>query len=269
MHSSLWSVPILVAALALPAAANNRLEGPPRERVNRGPAFGVARVSVADGDVVVRRAGSADEIQARAALALLAGDSVATRARSRAEIQLDVAAFVRLDADSELRIVELGNRRFRIEIVRGAASYSQLRGGEADVDLDVPGAAVRPLKKGVYRIEVFASGQTTVSVRTGVAEVKTDGGIEKLKKGKRMTIHSNPADERVLVAKAEPKDGFDEWNKRRDKLLERKPPSRWVGPSVGFGYWPPYYSVGFGYYPGPRFRVAVVHRGGRGRRGRY
>jgi len=269
MHSSLWSVPILVAALALPAGANGRAGGPPPERASRGPAFGVARVSVADGDVVLRRAGSGDEIQARAALALLAGDSVATRARSRAEIQLDVAGFVRLNADSELRIVELGSRRFRLEVVRGGASYSQLRGGEADVDLDVAGATVRPLKKGVYRIDVFASGQTTVSVRTGSAEVETDGGVEKLKKGKQATIQGDPADGRVLLAKAKPKDGFDEWNKRRDKLLERKPPNRWVGPSVGFGYWPPFYSVGFGYYAGPRFRVAVVHRGGGGRRGRY
>ena len=249
-------------------------QGPDREERRGGPALGVARVSVTDGDVTLRRP-SGDTMQAQAGMPLVGGDAVATGASSRAEVQLGRANFLRLGEQAEVKIGELGNRRYRVEIVRGAVSYSELRGGEADTDLDAPAATVRPLKNGVYRVEVMAAGQTNVIVRKGEAEVATSGGVQKLKKGRRMTVRGEEKGAQVRTEKAQGKDRFDRWSERRDKLLKRDRGYHAWGFPPYWGPWYPYhYGFGFGYgyhgYRGyghyrPGYRRVVVRGRGRGR----
>jgi len=272
MKKAMSALTVLMALFCLPPSATAR-NGPDRsgDETYAGPALGVARISVTDGDVRVRRGESGDEIRGRASMALVGGDSIFTGPRSRAEVQLDHANFIRLGQQTELRIGELGNRRFQVEVLKGLVNYSQLRGGEADVDLETGQVTVRPLKKGVYRVEFGEGGQTTITVREGAAEVASSRGVEKLKKGRRMAIRGDAPDAQLRTAKAAPKDSFDQWNKRRDKLLKRDRTYR------GWGY-PPFYPhyAGFGYghywgpgfYYGPRLRTVVAHRGVRGRGGR-
>lgn len=254
---------IALAWTAAPADAQNRRG---RGEANDGPALGVARVSVADGDVRLLRPSGAD-FQARASTALVHGDRLTTGADSKAEVQFDIGNFLRMNSNTEVVILELGNRRFEMEVVRGLVSYSQFRHSEADVEIETPQATIFPLKRGVYVVEVRDVGQTDITVRDGAAEVETDRGVEKVKSG-LLSVRGEDRDVSVRMAKAEPRDPFDDWNKRRDKILEPDGGRRgWFGPPL---WWGPSFGYGWGYprgwYGGIGVRTVYVSGRGRGRR---
>ena len=269
----------LTVALATPAAAQ-------RSRVNRdrdrAPELGVARVSVADGDVRLRGSDGA-EVQARGGDELRQGDVVLTGSRSRAEIEFDRGNFARLSGETEVRILDLGNLSYRVEVVRGLAALSQLDRYEADLDVETERATIRVIKPAVFTVEVQPGAQTDVTVRDGQVDVATDRRTERVKNGV-ISIRGEGRDANVRMAKAEPRSDFDDWVRRRDKILDdgssRGYWPRRVGVGVGYGWgrwggWGfPYYPY-YGFGPGPRFRTFVSvrpirtlggRRGGFGRR---
>jgi hypothetical protein len=269
----------LAFALALPLTAQ-------RSRVDRsdreGPELGVARISVADGDVRIRTA-DGDEAQARGGDPLRPGDAVLTGSRARAEIELDRGNFARLSGDSEMRMVDLGNLYYRVQVVRGLAGLTQFDHFEADLDVETEQGTVRVVKPAVFTVEVREGGQTDVTVRDGQVDVVTDRRTERVKNG-MVSVRGEGRDAELRMAKAEPKSDFDDWAKRRDKMLDdgslrgsRIYPPYW---SVGLGWgWGRYGGWGYPYYPyysfGPGFSTVVVARpigslrGGRGGRGRH
>ena len=227
--------------------------------------LGVARVSLTNGDVTTRRGDSGDWTEGHVNMPLVEGDRLATGRASRAEIQLDFANLLRLNEATEVHLVELANRRFRVQLVRGMVTYSELRNGEADVDIETPQVAVRPLERGNYRIEVTADGHTVVAVNRGKAEIASAAGTETLSKGRTMYIRGDRDAPQFRTAKAKSKDDWDHWNERRDKQLEKSESRRYVSRSIygaedldghgrweyisGYGRcWFPYSSVGWAPY---------------------
>ena len=92
------------------------------------------------------------------------------------------------------------------------------KGGEADVEIDTPNVAVRPLRKGRYRVQVNSDSETEVIVREGEAEVTTPQGSTTVKKGKKITIRGarNPE---YRVDSAPAKDDWDRFNNDRDNEI--------------------------------------------------
>ena len=252
---------------------------------NQGDA-GVARVSIADGDVEILRGDMRDRVQARGGMPLAGNDSIATGRSSRAEVQLGPGNLVRLNEETRLRIVDAGNRYFRIEVLSGTVNVSQLRGGDADIDVMAPNTTVRPLKTGVYRITVRDGGQTDLTVRKGEAEIVSSRGGEKVKSGHRASVRGERQNPELRISGAEPKDSFDRWNERRDDVLEPNFGSGGLlygtygggfggydpfwGPSLGFGYGYRGFGGGLGYRGigyGGFYRPTVVIGGVIGRGG--
>lgn len=214
------------------------------EQSDSAPALGIARISLVRGEVSVQRGESGDSIQARANLPLVEGDYLITGAVSRAEIQLDYSNLLRLDEHSSVRLASLGNRSFLVQIERGTVTYSELRGGDADVDIETPLAAVRPQKQGRYRIEVASVDQVVVTARKGRAEVASAHGTEQLKKGRRLVIRGAGQDVAFQWARARPEDVWDRWNERRDRQLTNSNAYSYVNRSIygaedleGHGRW--------------------------------
>ena len=71
------------------------------------PDHGVARISLVNGDVTVRRGDTGDLTAAALNGPLLVNDLLATGQNSVAEIQFDAANMIRLGNTSEVRIAEL------------------------------------------------------------------------------------------------------------------------------------------------------------------
>ncbi len=283
-HSFLLAIAFVLFA-ALPAHARR---GNDRDQNrDRGPLVGVAYVGVADGDVT-KLSVHGDVTALRAGDELVSGDAVETGRASRVEVQLDQGNFLRLNAATKLRVVQLGNRRFQFDLEVGHVSVSQADGATADLEIHAGGLTVIPLKRGSYRVELEPSGRAVVTVRKGEADVGTSGGFRTVKKGKTLTVYGDQDTERVRLAGAPSKDGFDEWNQRRDKVLDQNRGRRsryWpsfisghygygyghhgYGLGVGYGghYYPRYFtSFHYGRYRGrSRFGGGVGFRGGRRR----
>lgn len=245
---------------------------------------GGARISVADGEVEVQRE-SGDRIQGRSGMPMMSQDAISTGRSSRAEVQLGPGNLVRLNEETRLRVVDVGNRYYRIEVLSGTVNVSQLRGGEADVDVMAPNTTVRPLKRGVYRITVREGIQTDLTVRKGEAEIVSSRGGEKVKSGNRASVRGDRQSAELRVNDAEPKDAFDRWNERRDDVLEPNyggggllyaggfgpgfyDPFWGPGLGLGFGGFGPYGGFGYGGFGGLGYRgigfgpTVVIGRGG-------
>ncbi len=241
----------------------------------RGTSLGVARISVADGDVSIRRP-SGDQEQAQAGMALVGDDLLITGADSRAEVQLDRGNFLRLGSNSELKIGDLGNRSFRVELLRGLAGLTQFGGAEADVNIETSHASVRTVKPSVFTVEFRDVGQTNIIVRDGAVEVFTDRGVQRVKDG-ALVVRAERDQTSVRGAKAGSRDEFEEWAKHRDKILDRDRRRGWFPSYLGLGLgYGGYYPFGYGGYGGygrryygrgyyrPRVSVRAGYAGRRG-----
>ena len=186
-----------------------------------GPGRGVARISVLNGDVSVRRGDSGDYVAAALNAPLVVQDRLLTGAGSRAEVQFDWANMVRLTSNSEVRFSELEYRRYQVQIARGTVTFRVLRDIDAEVELSTPSVSVRPVKRGTYRISVFDDGSSEITVRSGEAEIFTPRGSERLRSGRTMMARGTSSDPEFRVANAIHEDEWDRWNERRDRDLER------------------------------------------------
>ena len=219
MRRKIWFLTAAVAIWLAPAGRGDDSDEPGR---------GVARISVINGDVSVRRGDSGDWVAAAPNAPLVVQDHVLTGANSRAELQFDWANFIRLSSNTELRLSELEHLRYQIQVARGTVTFRVLRDSEAEVEVSTPAVSVRPRKKGSYRVAVRDDGETEVTVRSGEVEVFTPRGVELLKSGKTMVARSTTSDTEFQLVSEIPEDDFDRWNVRRDRELNRSNSYRYV-----------------------------------------
>jgi hypothetical protein len=212
---------LAVTGLAAGARAQDYPPGPNGEAAPRseGPAPDVARISLIHGDVSTQRGDTGDWAVTSINAPLVRGDQVATGDKSRTEIQLDYANILRLAAQSQVKIADLTRTRIQVQVAQGYANYTMFKGGEADVEIDTPNVAVRPLKHGRYRVQVNSGSETDVIVRDGEAEITTPQGSTRVKEGEMISIRGTDQPE-YRVSNAPGKDDWDRWNKDRDNTIK-------------------------------------------------
>src|SRR5690242_6780545 len=128
---------------------------------------GVARLSLMNGEVSVRRGDSGDWVAGVINAPLLSDDRISTAPNSRAEVQFDSANLLRLGGNAELHLAQLEVGRYQLELAHGTVTFRVLRPSEATVEVDTPTVSVRPSKQGIYRIMVNEAGETQVIARAG------------------------------------------------------------------------------------------------------
>lgn len=196
------------------------------------PSRGVARLGMIQGDVSVKRGDNGEWLAAAPNAPLVVDDRVLTGVNSKAEVQLDYSNFIRMASDSEMRFSQLEYGRFQVQVARGTVMARVLRDSESEVEVSTPNVAVRPRKRGAYRITVHEDGSTEVTVRVGEVEVYTPRGAERLKAGRSMVVRGNSDDPEFQLTAAMPLDEFDDWSRNRDEILERSTSYRYVDPSI-------------------------------------
>ena len=83
------------------------------------PEHGVARISMMSGDVTVRRGDSGEDVVAESERTVGSAGSRVHDQGSRAELQFDSANFLRLAPDSEVRLAELADRDYLVQLSAG------------------------------------------------------------------------------------------------------------------------------------------------------
>ena len=192
----------------------------------------VARISLMDGQVSVRRGDSGDWVAGILNAPLMAGDQIATAPNSRAEIQLDAANMIRLGGNAEIHLTGMEYGRYQMEFGKGTLTYRVLRPSNANVEVDTPNVSVRPSRVGVYRISVNESGETEVTSRAGDVEVFTPKGSQWINAGQTMMARGSASDPEFQIVGAIPVDDWDRWNETRDRIfLQVSPSAQYIDPS--------------------------------------
>jgi hypothetical protein len=127
---------------------------------------------------------------------------------------------------------ELAYHQYQIEIAGGTTLFRVLRDNDAQIEISTPSIAVRPLKRGIYRVTVKPDGSTEVTVRSGEAEIASPKGTEKLEAGKTMDARGAADNPEFKTTAAIAQDPFDKWNLDRDQDLEKSVSGRYVNPDV-------------------------------------
>jgi uncharacterized membrane protein YgcG len=193
---------------------------------------GVARISLMDGDVTVRRGDSGDWVAGVINAPLMTGDQVATAANSRTEIQFDAANALRMGGDASVRIAQLEYDRYQFQVARGTVTYRVLRPTNVNIEVDTQNLAVRPSKEGVYRIRVDDAGQSEITVRLGSVEVSTTSGSQWVNAGQTLLARGPAGDPEFKIAEAIPIDDWDHWNESRDQAELASVSDQYVPPGV-------------------------------------
>ena len=182
------------------------------------PEGGVARVSLINGEVSTMRGDSGDWMATTVNAPLAQGDKVSTGLNSRAEIQLDHSNIIRLDQQTEVRIATLSNARIQVQVARGRLNFTLLSGNEADVEIDTPNVALRPLEEGIYRLQVNSDSETEIICRKGKAEILTPEGSSRIGKNDQIIVRGTE-NAQYRIVKAPGNDDWDRWNKDRDHVI--------------------------------------------------
>ena len=269
---SLFILVMLITPLGLDTLSAQPRRSGDRRGSRASRELGTAVISAANGDVRALDGRSGDWVSAHASMVLENGDRLVTGRGSRAELEFGIANFARLNSETEVLIGDLGNRSYHITVTEGDLTYSMWKHAEADVLIEAGDVLIRPLKPGVYRVRTNER-LTVVTVRKGAAEIESSAGIQRVEKGKRITINKRDDKRRVGLAKVPGKDQFDKWSERRDEILRRDGPRRnWLrgGSLYTYGGYP--YHMGLGYHPyrsfGFGFGGSFSRRHYRGRRHR-
>jgi hypothetical protein len=229
-------LPVLVASallMGLRAQDPNANPNPGAEPDGQyEPGRAVARISILNGDVSVRRGDSGEVVAAAVNAPVMADDRLLTSSTSRAEVQLDSANMIRIGPSSEVRFTAMDVRSFQIQIAAGTVTFRTLRPTQAQVEVDTPSVAVRPLRPGAYRVTVHEDGTSEVTVRLGEAEIDSQRGGERLEAGQTMDARGPAADAEFQVVQGIPLDAFDRWNDERDHFIENSQSARHMSPSI-------------------------------------
>jgi hypothetical protein len=212
--------PIIVAVasvVARPAVAD------PPERV--------ARVSFLSGPVSFRPASADEWTTATLNYPVTIGDHLWIDRGARTELELG-SAFVRLAPNTEFSVINLDDRLAQLRITQGVLAV-RVRSFDADdaIEIDTPGGAVSLLRPGFYRVDVAEDGASTVTVRSGEAEVTGDRGATDVRSQQSLSLNGPEQG----MAAAGRTDEFEDWCLARDRRAEYSVAARYL-PADMIGY---------------------------------
>ena len=187
-----------------------------------GPGRGVARISLFNGDVTVRRGDSGDWTAAAVNAPILADDRILSGPNARTEVQLDYYDRIRLGGDTEIRFSELEWHKYQVQVPHGTVIFSALPGTNDQIEFATPAGSLRPLAPGSYRMTVRDNGEVEFTVRRGDAEIFTSQGTRRLTPGRTMRLHLSPDNiPEFQLSYEAPRDWLDEFSDQRDRELQR------------------------------------------------
>lgn len=211
----------------------------------------VARLSLVSGTVTVQRADSNDVVAATLNAPVSVGDYVATSDGARAELQLDDQNVVRLGPDAQVRFTNLGAPANLLQLAQGTIEMRPLQITSGRPQVQTPSATIQPDVAGRYRVDVTGDGTTLLAVRSGVADVVTPQGTQKIGAGTTVRISGQSSDPQITSVQNIAYDDFDSWNSERDRYAlsganEPYADSGMVGLSDldAYGHWVNYPSYG-------------------------
>lgn len=226
-------------------ASPDQQPGNPQQDASADQKHGVARLSIAQGDVNIKLRNG--ELTGAALNApLLASDRLQTSEGSRAEVELDAANLVRLAPNTDLGLADLEYHRYQLQLGAGTIIYRVLRQSDAQMEVDTPSVGFRPTSIGEFRLSVLDDGTTQITARSGEGEIFGPRGSQTLPSGQTVLVRRNSGDPEFRNAPEIARDQFDDWSAHRDSDLLGSQSYRYVSQDVAgaadldnYGKWVP------------------------------
>ena len=228
-----------------PNAGPDQQQSSPQQDAAADQKHGVARLSIAQGDVNIKL-GNGELTGAALNAPLLAQDHLQTSEGSRAEVELDAANLVRLAPNTDIGFADLEYHRYQLQLGAGTIIYRVLRQSDAQVEVDTPSVGFRPASVGEFRLSVLADGTTQITARSGQGEIFGPRGSQALPAGQTVFVRGNSGDPEFRSAPEIARDQFDDWSAHRDSDLLGSQSYRYVSQDVAgaadldnYGKWVP------------------------------
>lgn len=193
---------------------------------------GVARISLINGDVSVRRGDSGEWVAGAINAPLLSDDHVATGPNSRTEVEFDANNVLRMGANAQVHMAQLEYNRYQMEVAHGVVTFRILRNTDVNVEIDTPSVSVRPSRPGSYRVSVTDAGETEITARGGDVEIFTPRGSQWVRSGQTMMARGSASDPEFQILSAGGPDDWDRWCDNRDRMMLQSNSSRYVPQGV-------------------------------------
>jgi hypothetical protein len=163
-----------------------------------------ARIQRVDGDVAFSDSlpntdANADWVAATPNQPFSTGDRIYTRDNARTSLAFSGRNFARLDPNTSLDVVSLGDRRTQLALRDGSAMFDvgYLEPNEL-FEVGTPYGAVNFDQPGLYNVGFDRNGSVLVSVLSGLARVVGPGGSGEINKGEMLTLVGQAASQLVL-----------------------------------------------------------------------
>jgi hypothetical protein len=187
--------------------------------------IGDLSVSYLDGDVQVKPAGTSDWVPASTNMPLIEGDSVWVPDGGRIGLQLRDGSLIRLDENSSLEILDLGDDSGQFYLATGRAYINFPGLKDAFLQMDTPVASARVYGDARFGMDVSEAGYTDVSVFRGEVYVEGASGKTAVADGDRLSVGEGTYAE---LSPLGPPDGWERWNRDLDSEREERYSSRYL-----------------------------------------
>ena len=227
---------LTVMAIAVPAGSEISQAAPESSSAadqGTDPAGRVGRLTEIEGSVSFRAAADTEWDLADPNEPATTGDRVWSDSDGGAEIELGDAV-VRIWHETELDVIRLDDYAVQLGVPQGGLIL-RLTGstGEDAAEIDAPNAVVTPTRAGEYRVDVSPDGlTTTVTVRSGMAEVTAAGSLFTLAGHQVATIHGDANGSPTYdVSQSLAADDFQQWSTGLDVRTDNAVAERQYVPS--------------------------------------
>ncbi len=185
----------------------------------------VIRISLITGEVSLQRKDSTEWESAQLNSPLVEGDTISTGSQARVEIQISARNFVRLGANSILRINTLRDEGVALSVVEGTASIrlAKFAADKEYFEVDAPKTTLAAEKSGLYRIDVGRDGRVRLTARDGGrARIYSETSGFALRDGRAadLIIDGPDAGEWEMLTAA--RDLWDDWLDDRERYLAQR-----------------------------------------------
>ena len=140
----------------------------------------------------------------------------------RAEMMFALGTLLRLDANSELQMIEGGMTSASARLISGSAIIDSIQVFDPDsLSVMAREAKIAFPKDGYYRIDARTGEPVTLKVFRGKAQVSAEGSQIEVKGNRAATIENAPGDWSVAKFNRKETDSLDQWSKARAKAISQ------------------------------------------------
>ncbi len=179
-----------------------------------------AHVRYVEGEVQLQQATEPEPAEAGINHPVTQGDRLWTLAYARAEIEFSDGSLLRMEERTKIDFVDFGSssREALLRLWSGSVILRLTTEQGSHLRLDTPAGSIYPASPGVFRIDVYDDGQSTVlSAYEGVAELASEGGSVLVRSGQRSLVEPGRRPEPSFEFNTARMDEFTAWSDERDR----------------------------------------------------